>query len=224
LKWKYHTFGGQCIYCGAKSVTPSHLQECVKYKDALADEMAEYEERYNVVGAPVPLRIPLKPPATRRKQPPSQQYQPPTETSTGAAAEITLWDTKTHMQKKARTTIATAQQGFAYSCLVCGELRCPYDTGFTVLVDEPSNEFDTSGDLLLKKACLENTDAPLLPFREVNLPIWMVVEGLVKSKGIWSAHKYIGNPRLDPKLKPWMRNRLIEGTIVDAPNWAAQSS
>jgi hypothetical protein len=87
-------------------------------------------------------------------------------------------------------------------------------------VDEPSNEFDPCGDVL-KKACLENTDASLLPFQEVNLPIWMVVEGLVQSKGIWSAHKYIGNPRLDPKLKTWMRNQLIEGTIVDTPNWAA---
>jgi hypothetical protein len=152
--------------------------------------------------------------------PPPNNIHLPQKHPLGAAAQVTPLDTKTPTQKKARTTIATAPQGFAYSCLVCGELRCPYNTGFTVLVDDPSNEFDPSGDLL-KKACLENTDAPLLPFQEVNLPIRMVVKSLVQSKGIWSAHKYIGNPHLDPKLKTWMRNRLIEGKIVDTPHWWA---
>jgi hypothetical protein len=226
-KWKYHTFGGKCIYCGSKSVTPSHLQQCVKYREALAEEMAEYEEGYNIVGGGSPPgayfgtgSITNTKTTGNQKEatPPPNNINLPTKHPLGV--KVTPLDTKTPTQKKARTTIATAPQGLDYSCLVCGELRCPYDTGFTVLVDEPSNEFDPCGDVL-KNACLENTDALLLPFREVNLPIRMVVAGLVQSKGIWSAHKYIGNPRLDPKLKTWMRNRLVDGTIVDTPNWAA---
>lgn len=180
------------------SVTSSHLEDCAKYKEALADEMADHEEKYDFVGG---------------SSPPGAYF------GVTATTEVTPLNSTVPPQKKARTT-KDDPQAFAYSCFVCGETRCMYDSGYTVLVDDDGEEFDPDGDLL-KKACSDKTCPPLLPFKEVFLPIRMVVDGLVRSKGIWSAHKYIGNPRLDTKLKTWMRNRLQEGAIVDSPNWAA---
>jgi hypothetical protein len=43
-----------------------------------------------------------------------------------------------------------------------------------------------------------------------------IVRGVLKSKGIWSNNKYIGDSRLDSNLKIWARNKLgTQPELVD---------
>ena len=233
-KWKYHTYGGKCIYCGVGCITPSHLEQCEKYKMALEEEELgddNQQGKYDVVAQSSPpgyfFGADIGCTTTKLSTPPghnSAKETTPIATNehprSAITIEVTPIPTTAPPQKKARTNQGGSP--FAYSCLACGQMRCPYDNGFTVLM-EGEDEFDPDGYLPRQVSSEQENTHPhlLLPFPEINNTIRLVVAGIVESKGVWSAHKYIGNPRLDSKLKTWMRNRLPEAAIVDSPTWIA---
>lgn len=148
--------------------------------------------------------------------------------NSGGTTKITPVSTKgPPPPKKARTTTPGKESNhgnspFAYSCLACGEMQCPYDNGFTVLMECEGEEFDPAEHHPMQAATEQVSAVPLLlPFTDIEKSLRMVITGIMDSKGVWATNKYIGNPRLDSKLKTWMRNRLPQTTLVDSPNWVA---
>ena len=55
-------------------------------------------------------------------------------------------------------------------------------------------------------------------FEEVVNHVNRTTEAILKSKGFWSANKYLGSPNLDVKVKKWMKQRVAGDRIIEA-NW-----
>ena len=112
--------------------------------------------------------------------------------------------------KKPRTDPAAE---FIFNCLACGRSACPYENGYTVLKEDggQQHEHDPSEP--------KNNNGASERFDSVKAPLRLVVGGIMRSNGIWTTHKFIGNCQLDLKLKTWMRNRL-DPKLVES-NWAA---
>jgi len=223
VRWKHHTIGDCCIYCGTKSVTFWHFRECREYQKAAAANEAEDEEEAKKRGVfvdvtspqPPDLETPSAGPCNKRNaavDDSSVRLVPDCNTNTRVTPAHT-----NHPVPSKKTKVNQPSDNFIFSCLACGNRACPYDNGYTVLKqtddqEGPEIEYDPS-----EPPVGADGSRCTVSFDEIKGPLRMVVGGILKSKGIWTVHKFLGNPQLDLKVKTWMRNR-IEPETVDS-NW-----
>lgn len=254
IRWRQHTNGGRCIYCGTTSVSATHLDECQKYKESIAADEEEASvglaESTNsnqnnigenataittvpfaatkVAGTPCPM------PQTGQHQevaaavvegtPPC--FQPPKTPAAVNPLDTSTGNTKVKVTPSTTNPVAPPNKKHkaspqvnepVFSCLACGKKGCPYENGYTVLMKPTEGrevlEFDPSEP--------EPSDgqAPSddVSFDVIKEPLELIVARILRSKGIWAAHKFLGNSRLDLKIQTWMRN-LIDVGLVDS-NW-----
>ena len=195
IRWKKHTMGGLCIYCGEPAITASHLDACQKSPPGTKDGHASVPGMTATGGKRRASTATITPP------PPQQQHP--------SAA------------KKPRSTLhpGGVPDEYSFQCLTpsCRRKNCPYDGGYTVFSDlggtddqehDPSEPCHRSWKK--KHSCYDAWTF----FHEVKIPIELSIAGVVQSKDFWANHKYLGSTSLDRKVQAWMKIR-IKPPLVD---------
>lgn len=111
---------------------------------------------------------------------------------------------------------------FVFRCLACAKRGCPYENGYAIFeeavdCDGPRHpEFDPTEHIMIAAYKTDKERTELYFGSNMKSAVRDIVRGVLKSKGIWSNNKYIGDSRLDSNLKIWARNKLgTEPELVD---------
>ena len=109
--------------------------------------------------------------------------------------------------------------GLVFRCLACDKEACPFENGYTVMNDgkeyndhehDPSEPSNQRGWTSKRKQ---------ISFDSMVNPVRTVVLRIMHSNGFWSSNKFIGNEKLDHKLRCWMKKKLEPRTVDE--NWHA---
>ena len=190
--------GGRCIYCGDPTVDSGHLPVCAKYAAS--------------IGGRRTVQVSPSTASSVAPDTPCQGGNVVEETLTPAVRGVPQHCAPDSKRQK------TCIDEFVLHCLACGQRGCRHEDGFLPVnnISELKEHDPLEPD---PHCCPPHSNSAKLSFDELKTPVRVVVAGIMKSSGIWSRHKYVGNRQLESKLKTWMRNRLDEG-LVDS-NWRA---
>lgn len=230
LRWKKHTMGGKCIYCGDAGISPDHLGVCPKYHgdDNTEESRDGGDETLVLAGSKRPFAGDSTPASSKDNTDnaaavASNKPPPPPVLANPAPAKVsTAKKPRPAATAAAAATDRNQEEEFIFDCLACGRKGCPYENGYTVLDagDGQENEFDPCEPIRKdwRQTCQnKETQKKEFSFDEVKGPIRVVVAAALRSKNFWAVTKYIGSPSLDFNLRTWMK-RILHHILVDN-NW-----
>lgn len=197
--WKKHTIGGCCIYCGAESKSPDHLATCTKHKKRKSEE--ESQER------------PDEDSNKKRDEKRTCQEETSSRKNPANVTPLLLGALGSHRKDLFPTsTIKECPSGLgaAFRCLACDKEGCPFENGYTVM-EETNREQDQEHDPCEpanQKGWNARAPEHFLFKDSMVTPVRTAVLRTMHSNGFWSSHKFIGNRKLDFKLRCWMKMKL----------------
>ena len=110
------------------------------------------------------------------------------------------------------------KQHSIWDCLCCGKDTCGFERGMTIM-----NDHDGQGDEYdpceVSPSSSHSSEADKRggrpKFEEVKTHLHRTIEAILKSKGFWSANKYLGSPNLDIKIKSWLKLKIAGDRLVE---------
>ena len=221
--WRKHTCGGCCIYCGQECKSPDHLNTCTKKPpDECPDDFSDpaggvsSSKRRVSTGGDEPAAGEEHGGTKRHcgggdhtRTPANGVLVTPNLQSLGSQRKD-LFPLSSNTQKKSNGS----PLGAVLLCLACNKEECPFESGFTVMVDDSLEdpEHDPCEPSLQQGW---RTNPKHFSFDGMVFPVKTVVLRIMHSNGFWSHNKYIGSKKLDHKLRCWMKTKFEPKLVED---------